>query len=661
MWYAVMPTDNNPDVEPELVQMANSFKQHEDDRVTIANGSTAPIIGIADAAGGDIYLYTVIETPDRITAAGLTLQGFSPAATPRFIRLGGPTDGPAVGAESGNLMPRTVLVYSAEGSGAAIMSTYESDSWTQASSAEFGRQEDDGVDPAGSFTGVCGASDESGAIGSVAPLGSTGTVGMCWVTQEANTLIVRPVVGINNNTGVAFDTGYDGASNRVLLSGDGGFGLSKSAGMALPLNRPHFPSWPAIATAGYGEGSGGVAINGLDAALVYDTTYGPSASDIIAATGNGRVLGSTDGGEVWDTVLWQPVGAMQGEPKSATSVSWWRGTEPCVSWVMAGSGGDGNLLAVMTTTASLPEAPVLTALAETAPDDLVGPERTGMGVSVSTLAGVPGEDTVFVGMTLQAGQTFSGTLRRVQLSGLTTPTIEAHGFDVITNAVAGLAYCPMEGSDPRVAGRLFVALRASSADEGDGGIAVIENAAGSSITISVPITGNVKEVRANCLSGIVWVGREHTLPEGSPADWIHENGLLRSTDGGATFEPIALDIEEPLAWRLRHVTAIAIDPADPLQVVAVGGGGDIVSTTDGGVTWTVQNDTRLMSAKHFGSAVNDIEIPPAPLAADDGAGLEVAEEPQDALLATGSGLFSAAVRAEAEPAGYRLSIPLIQR
>lgn len=656
MWYTVMPTDESPDVEPTLARMENSFKQHPDDRLTIANGSAAPIVAVADAAGNDVRLYTITQAPDRETAPSLTLAAFAPADAPRFLRLGGPTTGPVVGDGSGNNMPNTLLVYSAEGDGSAVMSMYDG-TWALTSTAEFRRQESDDVDDAGTFTGVCGATDESGAIGSVSPLGSTGTVGMCWVTQEGDTLLVRPVDGINNNTGVAFDAGYDGGGNRVLISGDGGFGAIKSASMAAELNRPHFPSWPTIATAGHGEGSGGVAINGLDAALVNDVTYGPSADEMVAATGNGRVLGSTDGGASWLTVLWKPHDVAEADPKSGYSVSWWQGADTDTSWIMVG-GGDGDLLAVLTTTAGLPDTPVLAALPETAADDLVAPGRTGMGVSVSALEGIPGENAAFVGMTLQAGQTYSGTLRRVELDGIAAPTIDSQGLDGITGAVAALAYCPVDGSDPSIAGKLFVALRASSSGESDGGIAVVENATGSPITVTVPITGDLKEVRAHCASGVVWAGREHT--DGS-AGWVNENGLLRSTDGGTTFEPVTLDIDEPLAWRMRHVTAIAIDPANALEVVAVGAGGDIVSSSDGGTTWTVQNDTRLMSAKHFGTTVNDIEIPPAPLEARVTAGLRSTPSPQDALLASGSGLFSAAVRAEADATGYRLSIPLIRR
>ena len=662
MWYALMPTDAAPDREPELVQMANSYKRDASDRVTLVNGFDAPIVAVADAAGGDVTLYTVTDAPDRETAPSLTLAGHAPAAAPRFIRLGGPADGPTVG-DSGNHMPRTVLAYSAEGDGAAVMSTYGEGSWVVAATAEFRQEWSDDVDPAGSFTGACAATDESNAIGSVSPLGAAGTLGRCWVTQENEELIVRPVTGINNNTGVAFDVGYDNDANRVLISGDGDFGVVKSARMDGARQRPEFPSWPTIAAAGTAPESGGISINGLDAARVLDVAYGATADEVVAATGNGRTLGSTDGGATWSTLLWRMPDNVDGQPKGTSSVSWWQGAEPGASWILAGSGGDGELLAALTTTVGLPETPVLAALRDTTAADLVAPGRDGHGVSVSALAGVPGEDIAFVGLTLQDGETYTGTLRRLRLDGTGAPTIEAAGPEVIDRAVTALAYCPAEGSHPSVADTLLVALRASEHNGSDGGIAVVKNAASGPATVTAPISGNLLEIRAHCASGVVWAGREHIVPPETPVDWVHENGLLRSTDGGATFEGVTLDVEEEVAWRMRHVSAIAIDAANAAELVVVGQGGDIISTSDGGATWTVQNDTRSMAAKHFGTTVNDIEIPPAPLEAQRRNGLRSAPAPQDALLASGSGLFSAAVRAEPEPEpdGYSLRLPCIRR
>lgn len=661
MWYALMPTDAAPDREPALVQMANSFKRDASDRVTLVNGSDAPIVAVADAGGSDVTLYSVTDAPDRATAPSLTLAGHAPAAAPRFIRLGGPADGPTVGA-SGNHMPRTVLAYSSEGDGAAVMSTYGDGGWAIAATAEFRQDWSDDVNPAGSFTGACAATDESNAIGSVSPLGAAGTIGRCWVTQESDELIVRPVTGINNNTGVAFDAGYDNDANRVLISGDGDFGVVKSARMDETLRRPEFPSWPTIAAAGTAPASGGIAINGLDAARVLDVAYGATADQVVAATGNGRTLGSTDGGATWSTLLWRMPENAEGHPKGTSSVAWWQGAEPGASWILAGSGGDGELLAALTTTVGLPETPVLAALPGTASTDLVAPDRGGHGVSISALAGVPGEDIAFVGLTLQDGGTYTGTLRRLRLDGTDAPTIEAAGLESIDRAVTALAYCPAEGSHPSVADTLFVALRASEHNGTDGGIAVLRNAAVGPVTVTMPVAGNLLEIRAHCASGVVWAGRVHSAPQGAE-DWLHDNGLLRSTDGGATFEAVTLDVEEQVAWRMRHVSAIAIDPANAAELVVVGQGGDIISTSDGGATWTVQNDTRLMAAKHFGTTVNDIEIPPAPLEARRSAGLRSAPAPQDALLASGSGLFSAAVRAEPErePDGCSLRLPCIRR
>jgi photosystem II stability/assembly factor-like uncharacterized protein len=123
-----------------------------------------------------------------------------------------------------------------------------------------------------------------------------------------------------------------------------------------------------------------------------------------------------------------------------------------------------------------------------------------------------------------------------------------------------------------------------------------------------------------------------------------------------------LEIEEPLAYRMRHVVAIGLNPTDPNEVVVVGAGGDIIATADGGETWTVQNDTRQPWAKHFGSSLNDIELPP-PAAAAEGQ-LSVAEAGnRNALLGSGAGLFSAAVRPVADEGGgvRTLYVPLLAK
>ncbi len=78
---------------------------------------------------------------------------------------------------------------------------------------------------------TCNANREANAVGSVSPLGTTGSVGSCWITAVGTRLDVRAVVNINNNTAMVYDAGYNNTDNFVLLSGDGQHGAVKSARM----------------------------------------------------------------------------------------------------------------------------------------------------------------------------------------------------------------------------------------------------------------------------------------------------------------------------------------------------------------------------------------------------------------------------------------------
>jgi hypothetical protein len=269
MWYAQMRTDAAPDLSPELVKMAHSFKAAPGDQLSMALGSAAPILAV-NPGTGSVLLYEVTATPDRATAPSLEVTGAAPAATPIFVRLGGPATGPEL--RPGSLTPSTILAYAydpaALPNGAAIMSTYSGTGWTQTNQTVFKRQESNDNDPAGAFQGgpnSCAA--HGGAVGSVSPAGLSGTVAMCWVTQEGSVLTVWPVREINNNTGVTFDAGYDGTTNLVLISG-GDMGAVKSAAMDSVLTRPVFPQWPKIAE-------------------VKDIAFGPQADDVVVALGAG--------------------------------------------------------------------------------------------------------------------------------------------------------------------------------------------------------------------------------------------------------------------------------------------------------------------------------------------------------------------------------------
>lgn len=114
------------------------------------------------------------------------------------------------------------------------------------------------------------------------------------------------------------------------------------------------------------------------------------------------------------------------------------------------------------------------------------------------------------------------------IDGVRAPATSDAGLTGITQPVVALAYCPVEGSDPRVADRLFVALGPSTPEGQDRGIAVFDNASGVPAGLGLVASGAFNDVRAQCASGVVYAGRTHRIPQGARPDWIHHNGLLRS-------------------------------------------------------------------------------------------------------------------------------------
>lgn len=162
--------------------------------------------------------------------------------------------------------------------------------------------------------------------------GSTQTVGSNNV--DANTVVVMPMQGSNNNTGFVWDSGFDFTStNMVTLTGDGQFGLRKSAVIDSTSSfRPNFSGAGQtgadayvnnVATSGTGSGSGGIAVNGMSAPNITDMAYSPNSTNgqrlVVSTTGTGgsRTMLSTDGGTSFSTI---GAGGSQ-------AVDWWNGAD----------------------------------------------------------------------------------------------------------------------------------------------------------------------------------------------------------------------------------------------------------------------------------------------------------------------------------------------
>jgi hypothetical protein len=603
--YATMPTFVAPTLTPSFTTMSSSYKTAAGDRVWVGSGSSAPVIAVAAATGSNVRIYSASAAPNATTDAQKTIAGAAPGGVPVFVRIGGPTTGDSL---SANTTPNTLLVYSNDSTGSAVMSTYASGAWTSTTSTTF-RDDADAISASGGFnSGPSSCGGQPGAIGSIAPTGGRGTVAQCWVTQSGTALTGRMVGGINNNTGVAFDAGYDGTTNLVLLSGDGNYGLRKSTAVA-SNNRPSIPGWPTMASAGTGAGTGGIAVSGMTAAVVKDTDFGPTRNDIaviLSFTGGSRVIGSPDAGATWYTL----------HERGGNAVSWWRSATSGDTWILSAVTGAGNLLnARRITSAGISATTTLSTVIGTANTDL-GLTSSGELADVPAIVGMPGTDAAW----LAATDGSVSTLRKVTLSGSTSPTgvisaappasggFAAAALATIAKPVAAVGYCPTTGSASSVADVLIAVTRASTDGGSDGLIVKVTGAATGSPTQTTlsGVSGDFRDVRLHCTNGIIYASRagSQTTPP-----------LVKSTDGGTTFTNVTIasgaQLSAGLASNLNTIETFAINESDANEIVVVSRSGDIATSKDGGLTWIGQNDTSQTTQKSFGGEKpGDIMLPP---------------------------------------------------
>lgn len=140
-----------------------------------------------------------------------------------------------------------------------------------------------------------------------------------------------PMRGANNGSGFAFDGAFDFDTNLVTLSGDGQFGIRKSASFDTVGLRPKFTSTGVQggadeflqyqATAGKSPESRGIAVNGIVSPTVQDIVMSPNSTDgstylvSTGISGGSRTLLTTDAGKSFSTV----------NTAGATKMAWWNG------------------------------------------------------------------------------------------------------------------------------------------------------------------------------------------------------------------------------------------------------------------------------------------------------------------------------------------------
>lgn len=592
------------DASPAFVAQATGYKASAADRVTLAHGTDAAWVAVARQSG-TLEIFDAAENPPATVVSSL---GGLPAPA-ALVQLGG--------ARSAGVPPDAVLVYRHDGSHELVIATKSGGtSWTSVSAT----------------TSVSGCGEGPGAVGAIAPQSggttATATLAQCFVEKSGTgALGLASIPGINNNTGLAFDAGYDRATNFVVLSGDGNRGLVKSA--AEESGRPAFPQG-VDAAPGTGPTSGGVAVTGFDVAVVKDTAFGPSASQFATAlsgSGGGLSVASDDGGTTIRTVV----------SKGGNAVDWWTGTAG--TWLVFGHGGAGDLLTAYGDwdggDAMLPGPNVPSSGAS-----VVGPAGMPEQFAITAIRGAAGSDTVFVGGGRNVDQSGdAGAVYRATLGGSGAAVTLADGTmlagtdvagSLVTIAVRALAYCPTTGSDAAIQDVLFVA----AGNDTDGRLVRIAGATGATPAETSVLDGTrVNDVRAHCASGTVWAGLGSN--SGGPS-----GSLQKSTDGGATFAPVAL--AGPGVPPNLNIQVVAVDANDAAYVLVAGNSeGVILESTDGGTSWTVVNDPHAAGGRNFLSeGVGDLEV--APVAAALGAGMSAGlVSGGSALVGTGGGLYAA--------------------
>jgi hypothetical protein len=460
--------------------------------------------------------------------------------------------------------------------------------------------------------------------------GSSGAGNMkfCWIRKNNDgTLSVFSARG-----GAILDARW-GQENNVAFRG-----VQKSARVdadGIPQFADVDSSQPA--RPGADADSGGLSVTGITSPDVRDATYGPGGASDIALGLNTLVVASKNGGAEGSFKELLPRG------RGSRAVAWWQGDGR--SWLLFGHLGCTRMLSAFVNydagSAPLAEPNVNgSSCADLGGAGAGGPP--GESYQVQTLEPVPGTDMVFIGVASginpQGGGGVSHLWRgRLQPGGGSDPPslVDLVTLDPPSGtsfSPGALEYCPTSPGFPEQGGVLFAA---------GGPLLRIKGASGTPEVRVVDSVSGAADVRADCATGVVYVGASGGSGGGS---------LFKSTDGGNEF----LRVPTGAPGQLRSVGpvgAVGLNPADPNDVkVATAGGGTIQHSADGGGLWTLVNDPEVDRTMN----VNDIEYPPGGgpgipglprVAASPGLGFAAVKPPALALLATGGGLFQGAIAA----------------
>ena len=594
LWAAVMP-DSGSDTSPTFVNVSTIARYAAGDRVAFDRGS-----------GGEMYMASinasgvlVSQLSGSATASGITATAVSFTSDPS-LTLATSGNGLILMSTLGTSTPQVIITHLVDGSTKSIqISQNNSGSWANNSRIKKAGNDSTTFSSVSSIAGICGQNNDTPLVGSVAPVApssgvlngfeSVGTIGQCmWAfnstgadvtvgsAHASGTLILAEMQGANNNTGFVWDSGFNFSTNMVSLSGDGQFGLRKSAVISAGTSyRPSFGGAGSTsasqyinsqATAGTDVASGGIAVGGMVAPNVTDVVYSPNSTDgsqlVLSMTGTGgsRTLLSTDGGTSFSTL-----GA-----GGSYAVEWWNGANGLQHIAAGFSNNPNEFLHVksfntnsgagkldmgdeLAATAAERDAKLESARKEFSFPGAANPSGSTLTPSsfasgegqylLSAIEGIAGKDLMLVGVnkcsqsigpsgceSSASSVAMVGVSANSSTGAVTLSNVKYFGSEVASGGatsagtgtyagdVKAIQYCPT-GSATKVADTAFISV----GGKGIYKITSVSTAPAHAATGTT--TGTYKDLKVDCDTGVIAVAGT--------------DGLYFSVDGAAKFVKIA--------------------------------------------------------------------------------------------------------------------------
>jgi len=647
MYIAVMP-DSSSDAAPSFVNVTSTISRYTAaDRVAFAVGSTGDIfMATVNGSGTRISQITPAATAAALAAtAGTSLGTFS---SPHTMATTG--TGLVKLSTLGTATPQALVTHLVDGSTVSVtVGALVSGAWTMSSGVEGATQANNlTLTGMSALSGNCGQNGNTPLVASIAPEAPSGsdvlngfevvgTIGQCMfvfnatgsgslvgATFATGKVALLEMEGANNNTGFVWDSGFNFSSNMVSLSGDGQFGLRKSAVISAATSyRPSFGGAGGTtasqyinsqATAGTDVASGGIAVSGMVAPNVTDVVYSPNSTDgsqlvlSMTETGGSRTLLSTDGGTSFSTI-----GA-----GGSRAIEWWNGANGLQHIAAGFSNNPNEFLHVKsfntnsgTGKLDMGDELAATAVVRDTKDAAARKEFSFPGAAnpsgstltpssfasggnqhlLSSIEGIAGKDAMLVGVNKcsqnlgpSGCESSAGSVALVGISAnsstgaVTLSNVKYFGSEVAaagattagTGTYAGdvkaIQYCPT-GSATKVADTAFISVG------GKGIFKITAVSTAPSHAATGTTTGTYKDLKVDCDTGVIAVA-------GS-------DGLYFSVDGAAKFIKITTTVapaggqpQPPQQGGGDAPTAVALQAdgtTGEVTMIVASGNGDIKS------------------------------------------------------------------------------------